>query len=57
MGGQVVGSVSRKTDFVVAGDNAGSKLDKAEKLGVPVLDFDAFVRKVQELGGSVESPD
>ena len=45
--------MSKKTDFVVAGENAGSKLDKAEKLGVPVLDFDEFVRKVEELGGTV----
>jgi DNA ligase (NAD+) len=57
VGGRVVGSVSRSTDFVVAGDNAGSKLAKAEKLGVTVLDFDAFVKKVEELGGSVERGD
>jgi DNA ligase (NAD+) len=43
-GGKVTGSVSKKTDFVIAGESAGSKLEKAEKLGVTVLDRDGFDR-------------
>jgi DNA ligase (NAD+) len=45
LGGKVSGSVSKKTSFVVAGDNPGSKLDKAQTLGVPVLD-DAGLQKL-----------
>ncbi|WP_104161769.1 NAD-dependent DNA ligase LigA [Arthrobacter sp. ZGTC212] len=41
-GGKASGSVSKKTDYLVAGENAGTKLDKAESLGVPVLDEDGF---------------
>ncbi len=41
-GGKAAGSVSKSTDYVVVGDNAGSKADKAEQLGVPVLDEDGF---------------
>jgi DNA ligase (NAD+) len=41
-GGKASGSVSKKTDFVVAGEAPGSKYDKALQLGVPVLDEDGF---------------
>lgn len=41
-GGKAAGSVSKKTDFVVVGENAGSKADKAEQLGRPILDEDGF---------------
>ncbi|QDO89622.1 NAD-dependent DNA ligase LigA [Ornithinimicrobium ciconiae] len=51
-GGRAAGSVSKKTDYVVVGDNAGSKADKAEELGVPILDEAGF-RRLLESG----SPD
>ncbi len=43
-GGKVSGSVSKKTSFVLAGEEAGSKLDKAKELGVPVIDEKEFRR-------------
>jgi DNA ligase (NAD+) len=47
-GGKVSGSVSRKTDLVVAGEDAGTKLKKAQDLGVKVIDEEAFLRLLQE---------
>ena len=41
-GGKVTNSVSKKTSYVVVGESPGSKLTKAEQLGVPILDEDAF---------------
>jgi DNA ligase (NAD+) len=50
LGAKATGSVSKKTDWVVAGDDPGSKLDKAEELGVAVLDEDAFLALLAEHG-------
>ncbi len=48
LGGKVSGSVSKNTDFVVVGENPGSKFEKAQKLGVRILSEDEFVRLLDE---------
>ena len=48
LGGKVTSSVSKNTDFVIAGEKAGSKLSKAESLGVKVLDENAFLKMLEE---------
>lgn len=49
LGANVAGSVSKKTDYVIAGENAGSKYDKALKLGVKIINEDEFEQLVKNL--------
>ena len=48
LGGRASGSVSKKTDYILAGENAGSKLDKARSLDIRVLDEAAFLALIEE---------
>lgn len=56
-GGKAAGSVSKKTDFVVVGDNAGSKATKAEELGLRILGEDAFVALLAGGAAAVALPE
>ena len=47
-GGKASGSVSKKTTYVVAGENAGSKLRKANELNIPILTEDAFAAMLEQ---------
>ncbi len=53
-GGKVIGSVSSRTDYVVAGSAAGSKLDKARQLGVTILDENQLAQMINSSGSAVD---
>ena len=51
-GGNTADTVSKSVTLVVAGDAAGSKLDKAKKLGIPVLSEEEFAERLKKQGGN-----
>ena len=50
LGGKVSGSVSKKTSYLILGDKPGSKLTKAQALGVPVIEEDEFLKMINVEG-------
>jgi DNA ligase (NAD+) len=50
LGGRATGSVSKSTDWVIVGEDAGSKADDARRLGVPTLDENGFIELLREQG-------
>jgi len=55
-GGAVSGSVSKKTDYLLAGEGGGSKLEKAQQFGLPIIDEAEFLRLLGERNAAVASP-
>ena len=47
-GGKTSGTVSKKTDYVLAGEEAGSKLTKAQELGINIIDEESFLKMLEE---------
>ncbi len=53
LGGKTASSVSKNTDFVIAGESAGSKLEKARKLGISIMDEEEFIARLAEAGAGI----